>query len=417
MSLPIFLARHLPLSTSRRGSSTGIFIAIAGIALSVIVMIVSISVMLGFRSEIRQKIIGFDSQITIGLRGAQADDSASPILISKSDLLPALQVLPPPATVSLTVRQPAIIKTPDNFSGAVIKGVDCDYNWSFIKANLVEGVVPDYEADSTIYHIVVSKAIADALSLQLNGKVDTYFLGNGAYRVRRLKIAGIFDTHFNEYDRNMVFGSLQMLRQVAGVPDSCATLAEINGLPDDDAIDSTESALTNAFLEQLYTGQTQRQYSVVSIHRSAALFFNWLALLDTNVTVILTLMSLLTVLTLVSSLFILILRRVNMIGVLKALGASGRLIRATFIILSVRILAWGLLIGNAVGISLLFIQKYTGIMPLNPEAYYLDHVPVIIDWSTIIVLNMAIAVLSFIVLLLPSSIVATISPSRSINYE
>ena len=416
MSVPIFLARRLSLSTSQRGGSTGLIVAVTGITLSVVVMIISVAVMTGFRDEIRNKIIGFDSQISIAPNPV-GDDSASSILLSRADLTPIERVLPESATYTLTARQPAIIKTPDNFSGSVIKGVDKDYDWSFVRSNLVEGVVPDYTADSTIYHIVLSRAIARSLSVGLGDKIDTYFLGSGAYRVRRLKIAGIYDTHFDEYDRNTIFGSLDMLRQIADVPDSYATMAEINGLPDDESIDSVEEAISETFLDEIYSGKSDRHYNVVSIHRTAALFFNWLALLDTNVKVILTLMSLLTVLTLVSSLFILILRRVNTIGILKALGASNRQIRTTFIIMSARILARGLIIGNIIGIGVLYIQKATHIIPLNPDAYYLNHVPVVIDWGNIILLNAAIILLSLAVLLLPSAIIATIPPSRAINYE
>lgn len=415
MSLSFFIANRLPLHATRRDSSTGIFIAIAGIALSVIVMLISVAVMTGFRSEIRQKVIGFDSQISIGLTPVTGNDTSG--LISLNDVAPLFDILPPEATYTLSGRQPAILKTPDNFSGSVIKGVSTEYDWSFIRANLVEGAVPDYTADSTLYHIVISRTLANALSLELGQKADTYFLGDGAYRIRRLKIAGIYDTHFSEYDRNMIFGSLAMLQQVANVPDSCATMVEINGLRDDAAIDKAEEDITSTYLDRLYTGKTQQHYTVLNIHKTAALFFNWLSLLDTNVTVILTLMSLLTLLTLVSSLFILILRRVNMIGILKAIGASNRQIRTIFIIMAVRILAWGLLIGNVIGIGLLYIQHHTGVIPLNPDAYYLDHVPVEIQWPAIITLNIGIILLSLLVLLLPSAIITTIPPSKAIRYE
>jgi len=415
MSVTFFIARHLPLKATRHDSSTGIVIAIAGIALSVIVMLISIAVMTGFHAEIRQKVIGFDSQLSIGL--TPGSDPEASILVSSDDIAPLRETLPESVTFTLSGRQPAIVKTPDNFSGSVIKGVDKDYDWSFIRSNLVEGVVPDYAADSTLYHIVISRTLARSLSLELGQKADTYFLGDGAYRIRRLKIAGIYDTHFSEYDRNMIFGSLGMLQQVADVPDSCATMIEINGLPDDEAIDQAEQIVTATYLDQLFTGKTGRHYTVLNIHKTAALFFNWLALLDTNVKVILTLMSLLTLLTLVSSLFILILRRVNMIGILKALGASNRQIRTVFIIMSVRILAWGLLAGNVIGIGLLYLQQATGLVPLNPDAYYLDHVPVVIDWGTIILLNAGIIILSMLVLLLPSAIISTIPPSKAIRYE
>nr|WP_304959397.1 FtsX-like permease family protein [uncultured Duncaniella sp.] len=150
---------------------------------------------------------------------------------------------------------------------------------------------------------------------------------------------------------------------------------------------------------------------------SAALYFNWLALLDTNVAVILTLMAILASLTLVSSLFILVLRRVGTIGILKALGARNRLVRQTFVLLTLKLLAIGLAAGNAVALGLILIQKTTGIVPLDPEAYYLDHVPVEISWTSVAILNGATALIAFCVLLLPSAIIATIKPARVINYE
>lgn len=413
MSFSLFIARRLSLST-KASSNTGIITAITGIALSMTVMIVSIAIMTGFRKEIVQKVTGFDSQISIGIN----PDTSGNTLVSNKDIEPIKTILPHGVTYSLTGRQPVIIKTKDNFSGSVIKGVDGEYDMSFLKSNLVEGVTPDYKSDSTLYDIVLSRTLAQSVGLTLGDKVDTYFLNDGGgYRIRKLKIAGLFDTHFSEYDRNMIFGSLDMLRQVAGIPDSCATIIEINGLTDDKLIDEAENIIVSEYLDRLFSGQSDRHYTVLNIHKTAALFFNWLALLDTNVAVILTLMSLLTILTLVSSLFILILRRVKMIGVLKALGASSRQIRHVFIILSLKVLAYGLIIGNILGLCIVYIQKITGVVPLDPEAYYLDHVPVEIQWPTIMLLNIAVVILSFTMLLLPSTVISTISPSRTIRYE
>lgn len=421
MSLPFFLAGRLPLNSSstdgnRHGGNHGIVVAIGGIALSIVVMIVSISVMMGFRKAIRDKVIGFESQLVIGTKNTDNSSDISP-LISRSDVEPILDVLPDDITLSLTVKQPAILKTPDNFTGAIFKGVDSTYDWNFISQSLIDGVIPDYRADSTLYHVVVSRSLAGMLDLSLGDRVDSYFLGTGAYKARRLKIAGIFDTHFSEYDRNMIFGSLSMLQRMIDVPDSCATIVEINGLRTDEAIDAAEDAVNAAYLDMLFAGKTDRHYTVLSIHKTAAVFFNWLELLDTNVKVILVLMSLLTALTLISSLFILILRRVGMIGILKALGASNKMVRTTFVILTCRILAWGLLIGNILGIGLAYIQSAFHLIPMDPDAYYLDHVPVLIDWEAIVVLNIAVVVMALAVLLLPSAIIATISPSRSIRYE
>ncbi|MBO5455884.1 MAG: ABC transporter permease [Muribaculaceae bacterium] len=416
MSFPYFLASRLSLKSSGGKSRTGIVIAVTGIALSVVIMLVSIAVLMGFRHEVRQKFTGFDSQVTV-TRLVSSSDNEVPI-VDMDSISNVLSQLPDYAKVTLTIRQPSIIKTPENFTGAVIKGMARDHDWKFIKENLVEGSIPDYSADSTRYHIIISNAIASALDLKLNDKVDAYFLGeNSSYRTRRLKIAAIYDTHFSEYDKHYIFSTIKMLQQLGSIPESQGTVLEITGLKSDKEIDRTQNFLIENLTESLYRGETSRLYSVSNIHDTAAIYFNWLALLDTNVVVILTLMALLGALTLISSLFMLILRRVTMIGILKALGATDRQIRTSFVLLTLRILIAGLIIGNLIGIAIIIIQGTTHILPLNPDAYYLNHVPVLLNLSTILILNASVIALSFLILILPSAIITTIPPSRVITYE
>lgn len=393
-------------------------VAVTGLALALAIMIVSLCVMTGFSSAIRQKVSGFEPQITIGINPAyvQTDSGA---LISGSDITPALRVLPQSARLSMAIKQPAILKTADNFSGVIVKGTDSNYDWSFLRDNLIDGVIPDYESDSTLYHVIISRALASVMDLKINDRFDAYFLGDGAYRTRRLKIAGLYDTHFSDYDINYIFSSISLLRNVAGLPDSCATIAEINSIPlhDADHLDELTADINNTYIERQLSGESSQHFTVLNVNQTGMVFFAWLDLLDTNVEVILVIMSLLAALTLVSSLFILILRHVSTIGLLKALGASDRLIRSTFIILTGRIMLRGLIIGNLLGLAIVLIQKFTGIIPLDPEAYYLDHVPVEVSVMPILLLNIAVVILSLIVLLMPSAIIATISPAKAIRYE
>lgn len=415
--LPFFLARRLPLvNTGSNRRDIGITVAVTGIALSVIVMIVSVSVMTGFRSEIRQKVIGFDSQLTVSKHVADVTDSTS-VLISLDELAPLSGLFPADVTFTPTVRQPAIMKSPDNFSGIVVKGIDGTFDGRFIESNIIEGALPCFASDSTLYDVVISRLTASALNLNQGDKVDTYFLADDIYKIRRLRIAGIFDTHFSEYDRNTAYASLAMLQQLAGVSAESATAIEINGFKDDESIDAAEEIIQQAMLEQLYSGATTEQYSIFNIHRTAGIFFNWLALLDTNVNVVLSIMAILTLLTIISSLFIIILRNVNTIGVLKALGASNWLIRQSFILLCVKVLLRGIIIGNLIALTIIFVQHYTGVIPLNPDAYYLDKVPVMVDWLAILIMNVSIVLISFCGLLLPSAIISNISPSKAIRYE
>lgn len=415
MTLALFIARRLSLRSASGKTQSGIVIAVTGIALSVVVMLLSIAVMMGFKNEIRHKIMGFDSQITISLRNSSDGPEGS--LVNIDDLTSALETLPQSATSTLTIRQPVILKTPADFTGAIVKGMARNHNWDFVRENLVAGVIPDFNADSTIYHTVISNSLAQKLNVSCGDKIDAYFLGGDNYRTRRLKIAGIYDTHFSEYDKAFIFASLPMLSALAGIDERLGTVVEINGLGSDEEISRATDNLTASLMEDLYTGRSDKLYAVTDVHSSAALYFNWLALLDTNVVVILTIMSLLTCLTLVSSLFILILRRVNMIGILKALGASDALIRRAFVWLTLRLLACGLLIGNAIAVGIILIQTSTGFIPLDPEAYYLDHVPMELNLTALLILNTGIIIVSALVLILPSAIITTIPPSRVINYD
>ena len=415
MSLSFFIAKRLTLRSASGGMQTGIAIAVTGVALSVLVMLISIAVMFGFKDEIRHKIMGFDSQLSISVH--PSDNTNGEKLVDMSEIADALSTLPPSASTALTIRQPVILKTATDFTGAVVKGMGRDYDWEFVKENLVEGVIPDYQADSTLYHIIISRNLLRNLDTKLGDKIDAYFLGDDTYRMRRLKIAGVYDTHFSEYDDSYIFATLPMLSALAGIGDDMGTQFEISGLGSDDEITECGRQLSARLTEKLYRGQIHTLYAVTDVHTSAALYFNWLALLDTNVVVILTLMALLTCLTLVSSLYMLILRRVNMIGILKSLGATDSMIRRTFIYLTMRILAAGLIIGNLLGLGVIILQDTLRIIPLDPEAYYLDHVPMQVSWGALLLLNASIIVVAALVLILPSAIITTIPPSKVINYD
>lgn len=415
MSLSFFIANRLSLRTASGKLQSGIVIAVTGIALSVTVMLVSIAVMMGFKDEIRHKIMGFDSQLTVSVHPSDSERNGG--MVDIYEISRAIENLPSHASGSLVIRRPVILKTPEEFSGAVVKGMDTSYAWDFVRENLTEGVIPDYKADSTLYHIIISGSLARDLSVGTGEKIDAYFLSDGFYRARRLKIAGIYDTHFSEYDDTYIFASMPMLAAIDGITHGKGSEYEITGLGSDEEIAGYGRQLSAALLEELYKGNTRTLYTVTDVHTSAALYFNWLALLDTNVVVILSLMSLLACLTLVSSLYILILRRVTMIGILKALGATDRLIRSSFVWLTMRILAVGLIVGNLIGIGIIILQQTTGMVPLDPEAYYLDHVPMELSIPALVLLNVGVVLISAAVLILPSAIITTIPPSKVINYD
>ena len=415
--LPIYIASRFSRTSPGARNRSGLTVGIIGVALSLMVMIISIGVMTGFKQQVRRKVIGFESAITLAPGQSAGPAALRDNLFDTAFVNLITPLLPDGATVDMTIRQPAILKTPETFAGGVIKGVDGSFDAAFINESLIEGAMPDYASDSTLFHIVVSATLARSLSAGMDDKIDAFFIGDGGYRVRRLKIKGIFDTHFDELDKNYLIGSAEMLRQLSDLPEGTSTLLEINSLPSDVAIDTTAAALSALAAERFYSRATQNLTQVINIHDSGALYFNWLSLLDTNVAVILTLMGLLAALTLVSSLFILVLRRVRDIGILKAIGAKDALIRRVFVAMTLRVLLRGMVVGNLLGIGILWLQKTFNVVPLDPEAYYLDTVPVSIDWSVIILLNAATAIIAFLILQLPSAIVSTISPARTISYN
>mgnify|MGYP000774770578 CR=1 FL=1 len=420
MSIEFFIARRMQLTTaSGRSSSTGVVIAVAGIALALVVMLVSVSVVLGFKHQIREKVMGFDAQLTVVAQKAYGSDSIDGTVVKMTPHLRSLiqSVLPEGAKMSLVSRRPGILKTDSAFAGIVVKGLEPGNDSPFIRSNVVAGVMPDYAADSTLYHVVISSTVASRLGLESGDRVNAYFFSGAVPRARRLTVAGLYDTHFGEYDALYAFGSLEMLQRLNSEGADCGSAIEISGLPDDATIDRVGRELADALLQGLYSGCIDTLYAVENVHDTAALYFNWLALLDTNVVVILILMALVSGFTLVSSLFIIILERVGMIGTLKALGAGNRMIERTFIIVAERLVGRGLIIGNIVGLGIVLIQRAWHLLPLDPEAYYLDYVPVEINWWWVVGLNVAVVVIAALVLILPSRIIATLSPASSMRYE
>lgn len=230
-------------------------------------------------------------------------------------------------------------------------------------------------------------------------------------------MAGVYDTHLTDYDASVVYASPAMIARLDRLGADAGTRIDINGLPSDALIEPSAKRLQDALLTAYYDRRLPELYRVDNAHRRGAVYFNWLELLDTNVAVILALMAAVSAFTLISSLFIIILERVNMIGILKALGASNSLVRRTFIIVAERLVVRGLVIGNLVSLGLIALQAFTHILPLDADTYYLNYVPVSIGWLDVLALNAGVIVMAALVLLLPSHIVATISPARSIRYD
>ena len=417
MKVSLWISRRLRLGGNGSGSPVTVVIAVAGVALALIVMEFTLAIVTGFKDGIQNKLMGFDAQISVLAPVGGGSEGSSNSLQETPQLCEVIRnSVPSGAELRLSLRRPGMLKTDDNFQGVVYLGQSPDGNFAFERGNMVEGVWPDFRADSCDNTIVVSRPMARSLGLGVGDRVYSTFIVDGNVKVRRHTVGGIYESNFGDYDNTVVYASLRGLQRVEGLDSISGDRLDIRGIEPDE-IESASRELKENLVSAAAADRLDAYYPVDNIMRSGAMYFNWLSLLDTNVTVIFILMLAVAGFTLVSSLFILILERVRTIGILRAAGASKRLIRSIFIDLGFRLVGRGLVIGNLVGLGFLLIQKYFHVVPLDPDMYYLNSVPVeIVPWQ-IVALNIGIIFASWLILLIPAGAAADTDPAKAIETE
>lgn len=409
-----FIARRLYKSEqgSRSVSRPAVLIAQIGVALGLAVMLVTIAVSFGFKHEVREKAVGFSSHIHISNYESAQDFEALPVAADTS-LMQMLASMKGVEHVQRYAVKPGVLRTDDDFIGYILKGVGEDYDLSFYAQYLKEGIVPQLSDSVASGNILISRVIADKLQLNVGDKVDSYFL-QGTMRARRYTVAGIYETGFNEYDRLFVITDLKAVQalnrwepdQVTGVE---VALTDFNKVDDMNwelgtMLDRTEDKYGEQYLVQ----------SVTDINPG---LFAWLDVLDMNVWLILALMIGVAGFTMISGLLILIIERTQFIGILKAIGASNASVRKAFLYLAMLIIGKGMLWGNIVGLGLCAVQKFTGLIPLDPTNYYLDRVPIEFNWLFILAVNVVMFVLSVLILIVPSHLISRIYPTKAMRFE
>lgn len=415
ISVEWFLARRLRMNPAGRSVSPGVVVAVAGIALSFIVMLAAVAIVTGFKREITGRVTGFEQQITISPDAGYGPERVNGGIRMTDSLIRIITSYLPDAHISISIDQPAVLKTDSDFQGIVLRGYSPGAaDSAFIASQLIAGVMPS-QADS-INPLVISSHTASALRLNPGDRLYAHFFIGGNLLTRRLTVTGIYDTHFSEYDRLRAFTSLPLLQKLNKVDSITGTAIELNGLRSEDIEDATVD-LRVSLSEYGTSLPSPEFFRVDNVYTTGAVYFNWLELLDTNVIVILILMACVSGFTLISSLLIIILERVRTIGLLKALGAPDILIRRVFILMAGRIVALGLLAGNIIGLTVLLLQQHYHILPLDPESYYLNFVPVHLTLPFTLGLNAAVALLSFLLLIIPSHMISTLSPSETMRYE
>ena len=411
----LFIARCLRLNSKDKGvnSSPSHAIATLGVSLSIFIMILSLAIVGGFKSEIANKIYSLDSHIRVYNAALGLDDNI--YTIHTDDVMPVIRSTfadDVVANMSLIADQSAIIKTADDFKGIVFKGVDGNYDWSYIGSTLVSGRLPDRAKPE---EVLISNSVAKKLRIGVGDKIYTYFC-NQKIKVRRVVVTGIFNTDFDDFDSNYLLGSLTLLQGVNGWSENTGNYVGIN-VKDTAQIPALSYLLFSKLAASAYNTDNRTVYNVTNTTQTNASFFSWLSLLDMNVIIIICLMAIVSGFTLISVLLMIVLERIKLIGLLKTLGADGSMIRRIFILLTQKLILRSLIIGNVLGIGLALVQKHFHIIRLNPEAYYMPYVPIQIDWLTIALLNVCVFVAAYLTLLGPSHIISSIKPSTTLRYE
>ena len=415
MNYPLFIARKIYNGgdKTRKVSKPAIRIATIGVAIGLAVMIISVSVVLGFKHSIRDKVIGFGSDITVADFLTLQGYEQYPIQINDS-LIRALKSTPGIKHVQRYAYTQGILKTNDDFLGVLLKGVGPEFDSTFIHSNMIEGTLPKFSDSESHQKIVISKTIADKLNLKVGQRLFAYFINKQGVRTRKFTITGIYATNMKQFDSQICFTDLYTINKLNGWEPDQYSGAELQ-VNDFSQLNLVTMQILNKVKNTVdHYGET---YSAENITEMNPQIFSWLDLMDMNVWIILALMTAVAGVTMISGLLIIILEHTQMIGILKALGSRNRQIRHIFLWFSTFIIGKGLLLGNIIGLGCILLQKWLGLITLDPQTYYVSVVPVEINIPLIIALNLATLLICIIVLIAPSYLISHIHPAKSMHYE
>ncbi len=417
MNLELFIARKIRSGglSGKRLAGPVTKVATLGIILGMVVMILSLAIGFGFKKEIRQKIIGFGSHIQIMNYDYNQSYETNPIS-PDSGLLKILKKIPSVKHIQKFATKPGMIKTDDAIQGVVLKGISTDFNWNFFKDIIVEGDTLQIKDSVRSDGILISRKLSQMLHLSVGDDLRMYFLQKDkiAPRGRKFSIKGIFDSSLPEFDKLYALVDIKQVQRLNNWDE-----AQISGLEiqiDDfkniEIAAAEVSSVTTSFIDD--SGIMLRTRTILDLQPQ---IFGWLDLLDMNVLVILVLIMIVAGFNMVSGLLILILERTNMIGILKALGIHNKSLRKVFLYLATFIVGRGLIWGNFIGVTFCLVQKYTGIIKLDPENYYLETVPIQITFWHLVILNAATILLTTLMMLGPSYLASRISPVKAIRFD
>lgn len=390
----------------KRTSRPAVRVALAGMIVGVLVMILTICVVVGFKQTITQKIAGFGAHIQLVSFDNNNTYDMQPIEVDDS-LLCQLKSYPHVQAVAPFITKPGMLKTDSAFHGIVLKGTDY---WEFFAANLLEGTIPQSSQE-----VIISNSVLNRLDLQIGDAINAYFVDESDVRARKWKIVGVYQTGFEQFDQLFVLTPLEATRRLQRWEEKTYSgvevlLNDVNHI--EEVADEMYFDVVNRVDENGYN-----IYYIQTLHQQNPAIFAWLDLLDMNVVVIIILMLLVAGFNIISGLIILIMESVQLIGTLKAMGADNRFVRRIFLTQAALLVGKGVLWGNIIGLAIAAIQYFGHLIPLDPITYYVSYVPIAFAWEWIILLNVLTIALSMLILLLPSMLITRISPAKVMHFE
>lgn len=410
MKLEYFIAKRLITTKNYKSSISApiIKIAIAAIAIGMVMMIVSVATGMGLQQKIRQKISAFNGHVIISnYDDNQSEVSVEPISI-KQHFYPKFKSIDGISHVQAVATKAGIIRTEKAFEGIVFKGVGKDFQWENLQEYIISGTIPDLKANLNS-EVIISQYLANRLQLKVGDKFNTYFMKEEGKlpNLRNFKIVGIYNSGFQEFDATYILGDIRHVQRINKWQKDQVGAFEVF---------ITDFSKIKEKGEEIYA-EIPSTYNSVTIEEKYFNIFEWLKLFDFNIIVILVIMIVVATINMVVALLVLILERTQMIGILKAVGANNWMVRNIFLYNAGYLILRGLLWGNLIGIGVLLIQKYFGIIKLNPENYYVTEAPVSISILYILLLNLGTVLICLLVLLIPSHIVTKISPVKAIRFD
>ena len=411
MNFEFFIARRIVGTKDYKSSISApiIKIAITAIALGVIIMLITIATGVGLQKKIHEKVSAFNGDVIISNFDTNfSNDSQIPIS-KNQEFYPNFSSVEGIRHIQISAMKSGVIRTATDFEGVVVKGVGSDFDWQYFQEFLVEGVLPDFTGDLN-EDVMISAYLANRLNLQLGDKAATFFLDEESStksRSRGFKVVGIYNSGFQEFDEQFILADIRHIQRLNRWEEDQIGAFELFVEDFDDI-----TTVGNAVYEE--TGSTLDSQTIRNKYYS---IFEWLDLFDFNIALIIGIMILVSGINMITALLVLILERTQMIGILKALGSTDWSVRKVFLYNAMYLIGIGLFWGNLIGIGLLLLQKYFKLFPLDPDTYYVTEAPIYLDLGYVLLLNVGTFILCLLMLLVPSYIIAKISPVKAIRFE